>query len=113
MKRTKLTLTLATLALAAASAASPHYSLKLDTAQSVGDKQLKAGDYKVEISGDKAIFKTGKTVVEVPATVQKSDSKYLHTAYASVDSKIMEIDLGGTATKVVFGSGAPGTATGK
>jgi hypothetical protein len=113
MKRTKLTLTLATLALAVASAASSHYALTLDTAQSVGDKQLKAGNYQVELTGDKAVFKTGKTVVEVPATVQKSDQKYLHTSYASVDSKIMEIDLGGTTTKVVFGSGAAGAAAGK
>ncbi len=113
MKCTKLTLTLATLALAAASAAPSHYNLTLDTAQWVGDKQLKPGDYKVELTGDKAVFKIGKTVVEVPATVQKSDQKYLHTSYASEDSKIKEIDLGGTTTKVVFASGAAGTAAGK
>jgi len=113
MKSTKLTLTLATLALAVASAASSHYGLTLSTAQWVGDKQLKPGDYKVEITGDKAVFKSGKTVVEVPATVQKSDQKYLHTSYASVDSKITEIDLGGTTTKVVFGSPTAGTAAGK
>lgn len=113
MKFTKLTLTLATLALGVASAASSHYNLTLDTPQWVGDKQLKAGDYKVELTGDKVVFKTGKTVVEVPATVQKSDQKYLHTSYASQDSKIKEIDLGGTTTKVIFGSSAAGTAAGK
>jgi len=112
MKCTKLTITLAALALAAASAAPAHYSLTLSTAQWVGDKQLKPGDYKVEVSGDKAVFKTGKTVVEVPATVQQSDQKYLHTSYSSVDSKIKEIDLGGTSTKVVFGSAPAGADAG-
>src|SRR5579872_6538199 len=112
MKCTKLTITLATLALA--SAAPAHYSLTLSTAQWVGDKQLKPGDYKVEVSGDKAVFKIGKTVVEVPATVQQSDQKYLHTSYSSVDAKMKEIDLGGTSTKLVFGSAPAGAdASGK
>jgi len=110
MKFTKLTL--AMFALVAASAAPSHYGLTLSTAQWVGDKQLKPGDYKVEISGDKAVFKTGKTVVEVPATVQQSDQKYLHTSYSSVDSKIKEIDLGGTSTKIVFGTGPAGADAG-
>jgi hypothetical protein len=112
MKFTKLTVSLATLALAVASAASSHYNLTLDSAQWVGDKQLKAGDYKVEISGDKAVFKSGKTVVEVPATLQTNGQKYMHTSYASVDSKIKEIDLGGTNTKIMLGSASSGADAG-
>ncbi|SRR5579871_6438770 len=108
MKFTKLTLTLATFALAVASAASSHYNLRLDSAQWVGDKQLKPGNYKIEVSNDKAVFKTGKTVVEVPATVQQANQKYVRTSYASVNSKITEIDLGGTTTKIVLGSGSAG-----
>jgi hypothetical protein len=111
MKFMKLTLTLATFALAVASAAS-HYNLTLDSAQWAGDKQLKAGDYKVEVVGDKAVFTSGKTVVEVPATVQKSDRKYSLTSYQASDSKIQEIDLGGTNTKIVFGSTAAAGAAG-
>jgi hypothetical protein len=103
----KLTLTLATLGLAVASAAS-HYSLKFDTAEWVGDKQLKPGVYQIELVGDKAVFKTGKTVIEVPATVQKNDQKYSITSFEEKDSKIEEIYLGGTNTKIVFGSGAAG-----
>ena len=110
MKRTKLAL--ASLTLSAAFAASSHYGLTLSSPQWVGDKQLKAGDYKVEFVGDKAVFKTGKTVVEVPATEQKSDHKYLHTSYSSVNSKINEIDLGGTDTKLVFGSSPAGADAG-
>jgi len=106
------TLALATLALAAASAAS-HYTLHLDSTQFAGDKELKAGDYKVEVSGDKATFKSGKAVIEVPAALQKVDHKYALTTYQSVDKKIQEIDLGGTATKIVFGAPSGSAAASK
>jgi len=106
------TLALATLALAAASAAS-HYTLNLDSTQFAGDKELKAGEYKVEVSGDKAIFKSGKTVIEVPAALQKGDHKYSLTTYQSIDKKIQEIDLGGTTSKIVFGTTASSAASSK
>jgi len=108
MKYMKLTL-LAALALGVASAA----TLQLDNAQWAGDKQLKPGTYKVEVVGDKAVFTSGKTVVEVPATVQTNDKKYSHTSFSAVDSKIFEIDLGGTNTKIVLGPAPAGTAAGK
>src|ERR1700736_4521020 len=111
MKFMKLTLIVAMLGLAVASAAS-HYSLKLSTAVSARDKQLKPGNYTVELVGDKAVFKTGKTVVEVPATVQKNDTTYSITSYESKDSKIEEIYLGGTNTRIVFGPVAAGEAAG-
>jgi len=103
------TLALATLALAAASAAS-HYTLQLDSTQFAGGKELKAGEYKIEVSGDKAIFKSGKTVIEVPAALQKGERKYSLTTYESIDKKIQEIDLGGTSSKIVFGASTSGSA---
>src|SRR5579863_2163335 len=103
MKCVKFALGLTTLALGLVSAAS-HYNLNLDSAQWAGDKQLKPGSYRVELMDGKAVFKAGKTVVEVPATTQTADRKFLLTSYQSVDSKIVEIDLGGTNTKVVLGS---------
>ena len=112
MKCFNLTLALATLALGVASAAS-HYNLQLGTAQWAGDKQLKPGDYKVEIVGDKAVFRNGKTVVEVPATVQTSDKKFSLTSYQAVDSKITEVDLGGTNTKIVLTPASGAAAGGK
>lgn len=101
MKYVNLTLGLTTLALATASAAT-HYSFTLDSSKRVGDTQLQAGEYKIEVAEGKAIFKNGKTVVEVPAAVQTGDTKYSLTSYQSVDSKIIEIDLRGTNTKIVF-----------
>lgn len=101
MKFTKLTFGLAALALGIASAAS-SYSVKLSDAVSIGGTQLKAGEYRVEMAGDKALFKMGKSVVEVPATLGKSDQKFTYTAVVSANSKIVEIDLGGTTTKILF-----------
>ena len=101
MKFTKLMFSVATLALGTAFAASP-YSVKLYDPVWIGDTQLKPGDYKVEMQGDKATFKNGKTVVEVPATLGKNDHKYSYTSLVSVDSKLHEIDLGGTTAKIVF-----------
>ena len=102
MKLTKLTLGLATLFLGVASAAS-SYDVKFYDPVWIGATQIKAGDYKVEMQGDKAVFKSGKNVVEVPATIAKSDKKYNFTALSSADSKVSEIDVGGTNVKIMFG----------
>jgi hypothetical protein len=80
MKFIKLTFGLTILALGIASAAS-SYSVRLNDSVSIGSTQLKAGEYKVEMVGDKAVFKIGKSVIEVPATLGKSDRMYPYTSY--------------------------------
>jgi hypothetical protein len=102
----KLTFGIAALALGVASAAS-SYSLKLYDSVWIGTTQLKAGEYKVEMQADKAVFKLGKSVVEVPATFAKNDRKYSATSFVSEGAKVVEIDLGGTMDKILFSS-APG-----
>ena len=92
---------LSTLALGIASAASPYEVTLLDTF-SVGKTELKAGDYKVEMQGDKAAFTNGKKTVLVPATLGKSDQTFASTVFVSQRSKLKEIDLGGTQDKIVF-----------
>jgi hypothetical protein len=105
MKLTKVTLGLATLALGVASAAS-SYTVKLYDPMWAGTTQLKAGEYKVEMQGDKAVFKSGKQVIEVPATLGTSEQKYKVTSLMSTDKKIQEIDLGGTTSKIVISPSA-------
>jgi len=105
MKFMKLTFGIAALALGVASAAS-SYSVKLYDSVWIGGTQLKAGEYKVEMLGDKAVFKTGKTSVEIPATFAKNDRKFSNTAFVSEGTKVLEIDLGGTMDKILF-SAAP------
>ena len=101
MKLTKLMFGLGTLALGVASAAS-SYNVKLYDPVRIGAAELKAGDYKVEMHGDKAVFKSGKNVVEIPATLETSDKKYNFTTLSSEGSKINEIDVGGTTVRIVF-----------
>jgi hypothetical protein len=108
MTLTKLTLGFATLALGILGAAS--YTLTVTDPVWVGNTQLKPGDYKVEVQGGQAIFKSGKQTVEAPAVEEKADKKFPYTSFDSVDSKIREIHLGGTTTTIKL-MNAPDAAT--
>ena len=59
-------------ALAALAGAASSYSVKFYDSVKIGTTELKPGDYKIEMQGDKAVFKKGKSVVEVPATVAQT-----------------------------------------
>jgi hypothetical protein len=89
-----------TLAVGIANAA--PYDVTLSDNVSVGRAQLKAGDYKVEMKGDKAVFTSGKKTVEVQATLEKSDQMFASTVLLSQHSKLQEIDLAGTQDRIVF-----------
>jgi len=110
MKLTKMLICASTLALGIASAAS-GYKVNLPNKMWVGTTELKAGDYRVEVTGNKAVFKMGKQTVEVPATLQTGTAKYAETELDASQDKLKEIHVGGTTSKIVFTStGAPGTA---
>jgi hypothetical protein len=99
------------LALGIASAASSH-KVKLESPLFIGTTELKAGEYRVEMQGDKAVFKSGKTVIEVPATVSKAEHNYRLTSVVTEGTKLQEIDFGGTTESLLFnanGSSAAGT----
>ncbi|HWE53228.1 MAG TPA: hypothetical protein VG273_25780 [Bryobacteraceae bacterium] len=93
---------LAALSLGIASAATT-YDVTLPDNVTVGKTQLKAGEYKVEIQGAKAVFTIGKKTVQVPATLEKNEQAFGSTVFVSKRSKLTEIDLGGTQDKIVFG----------
>jgi len=113
MTFTKLAFGLTTFALAIASAASTH-NVTFTAPVWVNGTQLKAGSYTVEVAADKAIFKMGKSVVESPVTTEKSDKKFGVTSSVVNDSRVKEIDLGGTTTKLIFaGEAGTGAASGK
>ena len=97
----KLALTVGTVALAVAGAAS-SYSLQLFQPATVGGTQLKAGDYKLELKDNKAVFKQGKTQSEVPVKVESTERKADSTAVKYANGAIQEIRLGGTRTRLVF-----------
>ena len=105
MSLSRLVLSFGTLALALASAAS-SYKVTLFQPSMVGNTELKPGDYKLEVDGEKAIIKDGKSSVEVAVKVETGNEKFGNTVvrYNNGDGKyhVQEIRLGGTKTKLVF-----------
>ena len=102
-KFTTRLLCFSTLALGIACAATPYDVTVLDSV-SVGKTELKPGDYKVEMQGDKAVFTTGKKSIAIPATLSKSDQTFASTVFVARKAQLQEIDLGGTQDKIVFAS---------
>jgi hypothetical protein len=109
MKLFKLSLGLATLALGVASAAS-SYKVTIPADTWAGDTQIKAGDYRVTVTGSQAVFTMGKQTVQVAASVEKNASKFSDTMLESSGTKLNAIDVGGTDTKIVFKSTKSGAA---
>jgi hypothetical protein len=100
----KLLLCLATAGMMLASAKS--YSLDLFQPAMAGNTELKAGQYQVELVDQKAVISRGKLHVENAVTVGTADKKFPTTTVvlgeSNGKSKIQEIHLGGTNTKLVF-----------
>ena len=114
IKTTKLLILALTVGLMVASASS--YNLTLFQPSVVAGKELKAGDYKVTVDGDKAIISMGKEKVEAPAKIETGATKFSSTSvrYASDGGKmkIQEIRLGGTKQKLVFKTDGEAGGTG-
>jgi hypothetical protein len=93
-----------TMALMVASAATYHVTFFQPSV--VKGTELKAGDYRLNLQGDKVTIVSGKNAVEVPVKVEQGDQKFNTTTvrYATANGKdaIAEIRLGGTKTKLVF-----------
>lgn len=106
--KTKLLLSLLTVSLAIANAAT--YNLTIATPVWAGATELKPGAYKLTLEGDKLTFVKGKTVVETAVSTGTAEKKYSGTSFVSVDSKMKELYIGGTTTKVIFTPAAPTAA---
>ena len=80
----------------------------------VAGKELKPGDYKVEVNNDKAVISHGKQSIEAKVKTETADKKYGSTTVRyemeGDKYKVQEIGIGGTKTKLVIGEG--GTAAG-
>lgn len=100
----KFALSLATFALATASAASSH-RLTLFQDSIVNGTTLKAGEYKLEVKDNKAVI-TGRKSVEAPVKTETAESKFSSTSvkFRNGDGKyyVTEIRLGGTNTRLIF-----------
>jgi hypothetical protein len=101
----RILLAFGVLGLALASAAS-GYKLVLKQPSIVKGKELTAGEYRVQVQGSTVTIVSGKTSVEIPATVESAGQEYKYTSirYTAEGGKrnIAEICLGGTSTRLVF-----------
>jgi hypothetical protein len=96
--------------------AASSYHVTLYKQTTINGTQLKPGDVKLELQGDKVVIKQGKTSVESNVTVQNGTTKFDATSVGYVgdtsDNQVQEIRLGGTTTKLVFEAGAKTAAGG-
>jgi hypothetical protein len=103
----KLLLALSTVALSAAAAADT-YRVTLFQPSVIGGATLKPGDYKVEVTGNRAVIKGNGARVEADVKVAPAEQKFPSTSvrYSNGDGamKVEEIRLGGTKTRLVFDS---------
>jgi len=96
-------------ALAAAGLASAEtYHVKLLDPTVLNGTELKAGEYKVDVADNKAIFHSGKKSVEAPVKVETAGGKFANTTLrygAGADGKmtLQAIQVGGSKTRLVFG----------
>jgi len=75
----------------------------------VKGKELKAGDYQLNVKDNSVVIVKGKQQVEVPAKIEDTHHKYDRTRVLYHQSQgkysIQEIELGGTTTKLTFDNG--------
>ena len=100
----KILFTFAVLALAA-TASAKSYSIMLFQPSVIGGTELKAGEYRLELKGEKVVIRNGKSLGEAPVKVENADTKYNTTTvrYTNGDGKyhIQQILLGGTNMRLV------------
>jgi hypothetical protein len=72
----------------------------------VAGKELKPGDYRVDVNNDKVTISHGKESVEAKVKTETSERKYGSTTVRyemqGEKYKIQEIGIGGTKTKLVI-----------
>ena len=78
MKLFRIAACFGSLAIAFASAGE-RYSVTLHQPTMVAGTELKPGDYKVEVNGDKATISSGKKSVEAAVKVENADQKFSST----------------------------------
>lgn len=86
-------------------AASKSYTLNLWQPAVLAGTELKAGQYRLEVDGDKIRLKAGRESIEAAVKVENTGTRHRATTLVMEDSNgklhIKEILLGGTDTKLV------------
>lgn len=99
----KYVLGFVTIGVMAASAAAGTYKVQIFQDSVIDGKQVKAGDYKIEMENNTAVLKQGKQTVELPARAETAPNKFPTTEIRYTNNNnLQEICVGGTTTKIVF-----------
>ena len=100
--------------LALAVNACSSYNVTISKPFVVAGKEMKPGDYRVEVNGDKAMIKSGSQSVEATVKVENGDQKFSRTAVrydnASGAYRLDQIQIGGTKNTLVFENSGTDTA---
>jgi hypothetical protein len=109
MKR-KFTLAASILGIASVAYAETYKFRLLDPVV-VNGKELKAGDYKIEVTETTAVIRSGRDITEVKVRIESNNNKYDSTTirYSQDGGKnnLQEIHIGGSKTKLVLDSTKP------
>ena len=101
MKRFAIT----ALVFAAAALGETAHRITLDKPAVVNGTELKAGEYKVEINGEKVTISNKKTSVDTSARIETAAEKYRSTTVCCLGDNgkynLQEIRLGGTNQKLI------------
>ena len=101
-RKASLLLTLFSLAIASAAT----YRVNLTQPAVVNGKELKAGEYRLNVEESKVTIADGRNSIEVPVKVENGGTKFGATVvrYTAEGDKsaISEIRIGGTRTKLIF-----------
>jgi hypothetical protein len=82
--------------------AANNYSVTFYNPVVVNGTTLKPGDYSLEIKENTAIIKQGKVMAQAPVKIENSDKKFSSNTVRLSGTRIEEIRLGGTHTRLVF-----------
>ena len=97
-----LTLMLALVALAASNV----FKVTFEAPAWVGPTEIKAGDYKLEIEGDKVLLITGKKEIPLPARVEVAPVDYKRTLVVTMPlgskAQLKQIEIAKTRHRVVI-----------
>lgn len=89
------------LAMAVASAAGT-YNVTFYEPVMIHGSELKPGDYRLELKGNTAIIKQGKTEVEAPVRIENDKGKFDRTKVRLNGMQVEQIEFRGTNLRVVF-----------
>jgi hypothetical protein len=78
------------------------YKVEIPEPVKIGDQQLKAGNYKLDVDGGKATFKTGRQTFEVPVTVSENTHKPRTTELWMHKSQLIEVHPKNTTVRLLI-----------